>query len=305
MSKKTLYVLGMLLTIIITCFLQWKYCCNCDSPCKKEDTTNNVVVTPEVKEATKLPFVVKDSDGNLSLKVDDNFNFKKSKFNFLTPVSANVDTNIDKLKEYLTTNEGKALAITGYYKSDEENNSMYPNLGYARANTVKNYLVSKGIPSKFINTFGELKDDMYPDAESVFYGPVNFGVAKGEDNSEAIAKLLADIKANPLALYFKKGESRINLTQEQRRKMMDISRYLDKVDDARCLIIGHTDNTGDAANNMVLGQKRADFAKEQLVRNAISSNKIDAISKGQTEPIADNATEEGKAKNRRTVITLK
>lgn len=303
MSKRTLYVLGMLLTIIVTCFLQWRYCCK-DSTCKKEEV-NTVVTTPEVKEATKLPFIIKDADGNLSLKIDESFNFKKSGFNFLTPVSTDVDANINKLKDYLTTNEGKSLAITGYYTSDEENNSMYPNLGYARANAVKNYFVNKGISSKFINTFGELKDDMFPDTTSTFYGPVAFGVAKAEDDSEAIAQLLADIKANPLVLYFKKGESRIHLTQDQRRKMMDISRYLDKVEDAHCLVIGHTDNTGNAANNMVLGQKRADFAKEQLVKNAISSSKIDAISKGQTEPIADNATEEGKSKNRRTVITLK
>lgn len=305
MSKKTLYLLGMLVTIIITCFLQWKYCCNCSTSCKKDEVTTTVTTTPKVKEATMLPFVVKDTDGNLSFKVKENFNFKKSGFNFLTPVPADVNANVEKLKEYLTTKDGKSLLITGYYTGDEENKSLYPNLGYARANAVKNYFVGKGIPSKFINTFGELKEDMVANTENVLNGPVAYGVSKANDETEELSKLLEAIKANPLVLYFNTGGSEINLTKQQRKKIMDISHYLDKVEDSHCLVIGHTDATGDAAKNMTLGKKRADSTKELLVRNAISANKIDAISKGQTQPIADNATEEGKAKNRRTVITIK
>ena len=69
-------------------------------------------------------------------------------------------------------------------------------------------------------------------------------------------------------------------------------------------IVGHTDNTGQRETNMRLGQERADFAKAYLMRNGIPENRINATSKGSDEPIASNATEEGKAKNRRTVITL-
>jgi outer membrane protein OmpA-like peptidoglycan-associated protein len=69
-------------------------------------------------------------------------------------------------------------------------------------------------------------------------------------------------------------------------------------------LVGHSDNTGQRAANIVLGQQRADFAKSYLMRNGIPENKIIATSKGPDEPVASNATEEGKAQNRRTVITL-
>jgi len=105
-------------------------------------------------------------------------------------------------------------------------------------------------------------------------------------------------------LHFNTGQAAINLTAEQRQKIADISRYLDKVDGATCSVVGHTDNTGARATNIQLGQGRADFGKAYLVRNGIPDSKINASSKGPDEPIADNSTETGRAENRRTVITI-
>jgi len=68
--------------------------------------------------------------------------------------------------------------------------------------------------------------------------------------------------------------------------------------------VGHTDNTGVASTNMRLGLNRANFAKTYLMQNGISEAKINTASKGQTSPIESNATKEGRAKNRRTVVTL-
>ncbi len=303
MSKRTLYVLGMLITVIITCFLQWKFCCNSDVALLKEDT-NKVVAIPK---ATFFPFAIKDANGNLSLNINENFNFKESNFNFLTPISTNVDTGIDKLKEYLATNNGKSIAITGFYKSNEENTSMYPNLGIARANAIKNYFTSKGIPSKIINTFGKLEEDMVADADKIYHGPVSFEILKDENNNkdDELAKLLAEINANPLILHFNVGQASTNLTQKQREKIKDISTYLDKKEGSSCLIVGHADSTGSDELNMNLGQKRADFTKSRFVQNAIDAKKISTTSKGENEPIADNNTKEGRAKNRRTEIIIK
>ncbi|WP_309477233.1 OmpA family protein [Tenacibaculum aquimarinum] len=168
-------------------------------------------------------------------------------------------------------------------------------------------MVSKGISSKLINTFGKLNDEMAPDANGIFHGPLGFDIfTRSEDSSssdEALAKACEAIKANPLVLHFNTGQASINLTAEQRQKIADISRCVDKLG-AKVQVVGHTDNTGNADNNMVLGQNRADFAKKYLVNNGILSNNINATSKGPNEPIADNATDEGKAKNRRTVVTI-
>lgn len=304
MSKKTSYLLGILLTIVLGTLL---YCYLCDSCyCCQGNTTAIEANVPDVKPATVNPFVVKDMIGDLSLNIHDNFNFNESGFNYLEPLAANVDGAIDQLKAYLADNPLKSLSITGHYTSGEVNSSAFPNLGLGRANAVKNYLVSKGIPSSVIDTYGKLDDSLVSDPNSVYFGPVSYDILTVQENSNNDdLKALGDaIRANPLVLYFDTGEASINLTAEQRQKVADISRYLDKVDGAHCLIVGHTDNTGDAANNMALGQDRADFAKNYFIRNGISGDKINASSKGQSEPIADNATEDGRSKNRRTVVTI-
>jgi len=66
------------------------------------------------------------------------------------------------------------------------------------------------------------------------------------------------------------------------------------------IIKAHTDNTGDANNNIVLSQKRADFVRQLLINQyKISADRIKSFGYGATLPVADNSTPEGKLKNRR------
>ena len=62
---------------------------------------------------------------------------------------------------------------------------------------------------------------------------------------------------------------------------------------------GHTDNTGNAANNQTLSEARSQAVVDKLVENGIARDRLKAAGKGQTAPISDNATDEGRAKNRR------
>ena len=84
-----------------------------------------------------------------------------------------------------------------------------------------------------------------------------------------------------------------------------IQTYLDNIQNATLECIGYTDNSGDQYMNIQLGLDRANFIKDYLVKNGIAENRITASSKGPDEPIADNLTPEGRAKNRRTIIVLK
>lgn len=67
-------------------------------------------------------------------------------------------------------------------------------------------------------------------------------------------------------------------------------------------INGHTDATGDAAHNQALSEARAKSVVAALVARGIDGARLQARGLGQSEPVADNATEDGRAKNRRVEL---
>ena len=62
---------------------------------------------------------------------------------------------------------------------------------------------------------------------------------------------------------------------------------------------GHTDSTGNAASNQTLSEQRSQAIVDKLVELGIAKDRLTAVGKGQNNPIADNSTDEGRAKNRR------
>lgn len=70
-------------------------------------------------------------------------------------------------------------------------------------------------------------------------------------------------------------------------------------------ITGYTDNTGTADYNQKLSEQRASTVKDFLVKNGIDPSKITIVGRGMNDPIADNATKEGRAKNRRVEVMVK
>lgn len=300
MTRTTKYLLLMLLTILIGTYFYITCCSECGAAETAEPPKEAVI--PMAPQPTSYPFAF--SDGDYVYSENDNYNFNVSSSDILMPLASSMNSGLTSLKTFLSENPGKVINVTGYYESAETNNSAYPNLGLARANAVKNHLVENGISSASINTMGKLMDSMVPD-DGVYLGPIAYGISgESETAGDELKALYDKIKAEPLVLYFDTAEASINLSALQRQKVADISRYLDKAEDAKVTIVGHTDNTGVAATNMRLGQDRADFAKAYFMRNGISEAKIDTSSKGQTDPMESNATEEGRTKNRRTVVTL-
>lgn len=67
-------------------------------------------------------------------------------------------------------------------------------------------------------------------------------------------------------------------------------------------IIGHTDSTGSDAINNPLSRDRADSARDYLVARGVARNRIITDGRGSREPVADNSTQQGRAKNRRVEI---
>jgi len=69
-------------------------------------------------------------------------------------------------------------------------------------------------------------------------------------------------------------------------------------------IEGHTDNIGGERYNMLLSQARTDSVRNYLLTKGITIDRMEAVGYGQTRPIADNSTLDGRAKNRRVEFTI-
>ena len=75
-------------------------------------------------------------------------------------------------------------------------------------------------------------------------------------------------------------------------------------DNKRMVVEGHTDSQGSAATNQVLSLNRANAVRDYLVSRGVATEKITAVGMAATHPIADNATAENRANNRRVEIVI-
>jgi len=94
------------------------------------------------------------------------------------------------------------------------------------------------------------------------------------------------------------------LKPEGKAKLDDLVGKLKAVNLEVVIAIGHTDSIGSDAYNRKLSMRRADAVKAYMVSKGIEANRIYTEGKGESQPIADNKTKEGRAKNRRVEIEV-
>lgn len=103
-------------------------------------------------------------------------------------------------------------------------------------------------------------------------------------------------------LFFATGKTQILPQSEQ--ALNELSDFLRDNPTVSIRITGHTDNVGSDKANMTLSEGRAKAVRGEIIKRGIAAERIEAEGKGETEPIADNATEEGRAQNRRVEFTI-
>ncbi len=94
------------------------------------------------------------------------------------------------------------------------------------------------------------------------------------------------------------------LTSDARSSLNDVASILSEYRDTRVNIAGHTDSTGDADYNQRLSERRADSVGNYLAQSGVSRDRLQMSGYGETQPVASNDSEEGRAQNRRVEITL-
>lgn len=95
-----------------------------------------------------------------------------------------------------------------------------------------------------------------------------------------------------------------DLSPEGQAEIKEFAAKLEGHDVDKITVEGYTDNTGDAAFNQDLSEKRAKAVKDEMVKNGIDASLITVIGHGENDPVADNSTREGRAKNRRVKVSV-
>jgi len=97
-----------------------------------------------------------------------------------------------------------------------------------------------------------------------------------------------------------------DLKQELKENLAEIAGILKNLlTESSIIIEGHTDNVGSAATNKKLSEQRASGVLQYLVDRGVDKKRLKSVGYGLEKPVADNKTEEGRAKNRRVELVIK
>ena len=101
-------------------------------------------------------------------------------------------------------------------------------------------------------------------------------------------------------LFFENNSDKLKVASLS--QLDELAKILNRNEGANLVIEGHTDSNGSDAFNLTLSQKRTESVKSYLVGKGIADSRLTGVGKGETEPIADNKTAIGRAKNRRVEL---
>jgi OOP family OmpA-OmpF porin len=115
--------------------------------------------------------------------------------------------------------------------------------------------------------------------------------------------MLAALNATgSIALYINFESGKSDIKAESQPVIDQIVQLLKENPTLKISIEGHTDNVGAAASNQSLSEKRAKAVMDAVIAKGIDKSRLTSKGYGQTKPLMDNSTEDGKAKNRRVEI---
>ena len=115
---------------------------------------------------------------------------------------------------------------------------------------------------------------------------------------EEEAALISDMSLANIDLNIQFDSGAATIKQRYNRMLNAFAHYLIE-NNKSGEIVGHTDNSGDAAMNLRLSEDRANAVRNYLIAQGVNPDSLVAIGYGQERPRADNGTEEGRAQNRR------
>lgn len=193
--------------------------------------------------------------------------------------------------------ENNILEITGRYFEAEENPTEAATLGFARAEEVKG-LLSDAVPPDRIRLRASVMDEKEGVREGYFEA-ASFAWIKPEEKAEETVEELED----RIIIRFPFGSA-------QKEYDPAVDAYLEKLatrikeTGETVQLTGHTDDADSDEFNYKLGMDRAEGIRDHLVRLGVKPGQISVASKGESQPVDSNETEEGRHNNRRVEVRL-
>ena len=132
--------------------------------------------------------------------------------------------------------------------------------------------------------------------------PTEAGIKANNGCPEVKKEIVEKVNYAAKQVFFSLGSDKI--TPPSYPALDEVADILLKHTNLRLTIDGYTDNTGTPAINLALSQKRADAVKKYLVEKGVAETRIRAAGHGQEGAVADNGTEEGRARNRRVEMKV-
>ncbi len=281
------YLFWFIGLIACTVFGGHYYVCHIQEMCPDCTAKEKVVekaIAPVVAEVEK----VKIPDLNINYKGNPIYNFKAEIVESENPMvtdASQLKSMRDTVYNHLYKNHHQRFVITSYYDGETETEAD----ALARGQKVWDMFNVDDLDASNCEMLAVAKQG----------GGYDLSFADNEIDDEAVFEEL-----NNRVLYCAFGDSEF---QEQKNLNLYIGKlkeYLEGNPSANLAVVGHTDDVGKASSNKWLGLKRAKLTKAYFMKHGILSDRIATGSKGETQPIASNKTDEGQAKNRRIVIKI-
>jgi len=204
---------------------------------------------------------------------------------------------------YIATRRSELAVIYGDYEADQQNRNLAEANYKARSDQMRRQTQAELEGTRA--TLGTVQTTLAGTRAELEKARADAAAALA--SLEQVAKISEDTRGAVItldgAVLFTSGKSQLLPIAKQ--KLNDVAKALNDIDSKRKISVeGHTDAQGNDASNLKLSQDRADAVRSYLVQQGVDADRISAVGKGETTPVASNDTAEGRANNRRVEIVV-